>query len=388
MRLLPLVAAALLTPLAASAEPLKGIPADVDVGVHISYDEAAKSQLHPAMMALQKRMEKVARETDPVAVQRNKELMERLGLKPDSSPNHVIDFGLRVTQGKPAAEGEQATPDFAVYAVMRLDMAKTAFDAFAKDQGVGPVVIGDTNGWESGKLVGALLKAMAPEGGSQSETLESMLQDYAIVMPEDKVLILCPVRDLANTVASWRGKGVSYELPAQTRTLAAGTPLPHTQAHGAVRKIQEIADPDSLKKDKAGLKDVSLVVGEDAKSLLIRANAGFIDKAKAEQAAKQITSVLAMGNLATAEEETDDEETKYYKMEAGIFLSGISVKQDGATVAIHSAFPLENAKALIARLGDKIEQTVREASATKAPAAKDNEEMDAPAKPAQPAKTK
>jgi len=381
MRLLTLAAAALFTPLATSAAPLKGIPADVDVGMHISYDEAAKSKLHPTMQTLQKRMEKLTQEADPAGAQRNKELMERLGIKPDAS--HAVDIGVRVAKGKtPAADEETASPEFNVYIVARLDLRKAALDAFAKDQGVGPVVMGDISGWESSKLVGAILKVLAAEGGP-SEMIESMLLEYAVVMPEDNVLILCPVRDLAKTVACWRGKSASYELPAGARTLVSGTPLAHTQGHIAMRKMQETLDPESLKTDKAGLKDLAVVMGEDAKSVLIRVNASFIDEAKAKVGAQQINATLALGNLATAEEEADDSDTKYFKGEAAVFMSGITVKQEGATVAIHGTYPIENAQKLLAKIGEKAEQTVREvAAAGQAPAATDeSEEMDAPPAP-------
>lgn len=381
MRLLPLVAAVLLTPLAASAEPLKGIPADVDVGMHISYDEAAKSKLQPTMQALQKRVEKITQEADPAGAQRNKELMERLGIKPDAS--HTVDIGVRVNKGKAVAEDEEtASPEFNVYIVARLDLRKAALDAFAKDQGVGPVVMGDVSGWESGKLVGAIMKVLAAEGGP-SEMIESMLLEYAVVMPEDNVLILCPVRDLTKTVACWRGKGTSYELPAVARTLVANTPLAHTQGHIAMRKMQATLDPESLKTDKAGLKDLAVVMGEDAKSILIRVNANFLDEAKAKLGAQQINATLALGNLATAEEETDDSDTKYFKGEAAVLMSGISVKQEGSIVAMHAAYPLENAKTLLTKMGEKIEQAAREAATVgQAPTAKDEQEaMDAPPAP-------
>jgi len=50
---------------------------------------------------------------------------------------------------------------------------------------------------------------------------------------------------------------------------------------------------------------------------------------------------------------------------------------------MHAAYPLENAKTLLTKMGEKVEQTVREAATVgQAPTAKDEQEaMDAPPAP-------
>jgi hypothetical protein len=375
--------AALVGAVSAHAEPLRGIPADVHAAMHVSYDEAAKSQLHPLAVALQKRMEKLGEQLDPVAAKRNKELLSRLGLKTDGT--HTLNLGIRITKG----EGEEG-PDYAFYGVFQLDLRKSTFDSFAKEQGVSPVVIGDLTGWEAIKLVSTLLKVLQQDGGAQELAMNG-LEGYAVVMPEDNVVIVSPVRELSTAIACWRNKKPSFELPASARAEVIATPLPHTQIYANVRKIQEAVDPESLKTDKLGLKDVTLVVGEDAKDFLVRAKVSFSDEAKAKSAAQEITSALTIGNLATVEADEDDADTKYYKSEAADFLAGIKTTQDGSTVSIRSAYALGRAKVLFGKLGEKVEEMAREAAKEKtnpAPANVEDEEMDAPAKTPAPKKTK
>lgn len=383
MRTPLLFAAALGAPLTLPAEALKGIPADVDAALHISYDEAAKSQLYPVAQDLQKRMEKLGEQLDPAAAKRNKDLMERLGIKTNGT--HSIDLGLRVTKGA-TPEDE---PAYAIFGVIRLDLTKASLDGFAKAEGVAPVSAGGVSGWEFGKLADAVLKALGAEEAAQ---VVNELKDYAIAMPQDGLLIICPVRELGKASACLSGKAPSYDLPAETKNLANGASIAHSQLQAGIRKIQETVDPDSLKEDQNGLKDIAAVVGEDSKSFLISARAGFADEAKAKLAAQQITAALAMGNLATAESEEDDADTKFYKGEAATFLSGITVNQAGAGVIIRSAFPLDRAKVLFRKLGDKVEQMAREAAADKPAGAADQDDdamNGAPAKaPAAPKTTK
>lgn len=366
MRNALLLAAALATPLVLPAEPLKGIPADVDAAIHISYDEAAKSQLYPIAQDLQKRMEKLGEQLDPAAAKRNKDLMTRLGIKTNGT--HSIDLGLRVTKG--------ATPDdapaYAIFGVIHLDLSKASLESFAKAEGVAPVSAGGVSGWEFGKLADAVLKALGAEEAGQMFVSE--LKDYAVAMPQDGLLVVCPVRELAKTAASLGGKAPSFELPAEAKGLATGATVAHTRLQAGVRKIQETVDPESLKTDKVGLKDVAAVVGEDARSFLINARAGFADEAKAKLAAQQITSALAIGNLAVAESDEDDADTKFYKGEAAVFLSGITVSQEADAVAIRSAFPIDRAKVLFAKMGEKVEQMAREAAAERQAGAADQDE--------------
>jgi len=379
MRLPLLATAALLAPLAATAEPLKGIPAEVDAAVHISYDVAAKSQLYPASLELQKRMEKLSAELDPAAAARNKQLMDRLGMKQNGI--HTFDLGVRMT--KPNPEDAEAQPGFNVYGVLRLDLKKEALDAFAKAEAVGPVVMGGINGWEFSKLAGAFLKALGAE--EQAGVVTSLLQDYAVVMPEDGTVIFCPVREMPKALDCWKGKASSHELAPAAKALVAETPLAHTQAHVKVRDMMETLDPEAAKTDTVGLKDVSAVVGEDPKDFLIQAKASFLNEAKAKAAAQQISAGIAIGTMAAQETEEDDAETKFLKGELTAFLAGITVKQESDTVALRSAFPVPRAKALFQTFGTKIEQTIREAAAAqKQGGAPADEEMDAPA----PKKTK
>lgn len=379
MRLPILVAATLAAPLTLPAETLRGIPADVDAAVHISYDLAAKSQLHGAALALQKRMEKAAAQADPAAAKRNQELMDRLGLKTNST--HVIDIGFRAL--KPAGgEGPDAERLGDFFGVCRIDLRKSVLDAFAKAEGVAPLTVGGATGWEFSKLGAALGKALGADDTSLS-LLTSSLDDYAVVMPEDGVLVLAPVRELGKALDCWNGRKPSHELPGDAQGIIAATPLAHTQAHAGIRKIQQTIDPESLKDDKVGLRDGAFAMGEDSKELIIHVQAGFVDTAKAATAAQQVNASLAIGNLATAEAEEDDAETKFYKGEAAAFIAGITVRQDGDKMVIRSAFPLSRAKVLFEKLGEKAEQALREAAAGQAGAApSEDEEMDAPAKPA------
>jgi len=375
--------AALLGAVSAHAEPLRGIPADVDAVVYISYDEAAKSQLHPVAVALQKRMEKLGEQLDPAAAKRNKELLNRLGLKTDGT--HTLNLGVRVAKG----EGEEG-PDYSFYGVIHLDLRKSAFDTFAKEQGVSPVVIGDLTGWEGSKLVIALLKALNQDIGTEESAME-VLKNYAVIMPEDNVVILSPIKEMNTTIGCWRNKKPSFELPASAQAEVTATPLHHTQIYANVRKIQEAVDPESLKTDKLGFKDVMFVVGEDTKDFLMRAKVNFSDEAKAKTAAQEITSALAIGNLGTVEADEDDADTKYYKSEAADFLAGIKTTQEGAVVSIRSAYNLDHAKVLFGKLADKVEQMAREAAKEKAnpaPAVVEDEEMDAPVKAPAPKKAK
>ncbi len=374
MRLLTF-AAVLAAPLTLPAETLRGIPAEVDAALHISYDVAAKSQLHPVTLELQQRMEKLSAELDPATAARNKQLMERLGLKKDGI--HTFDLGVRMTKAAP----EVAEPGFNVYGVMRLEMKKAAMDAFAKAEGVAPVVMNGTNGWEFSKLSGAFLKALGAE--EQAETIGALLQDYAVVMPEDGVVIFCPVREMPKALASWNGKSPSHDLAKSAQSLVAETPLAHTQMHAKVRSMMETMDPEGAKTDTVGLKDVSAAVGEDAKDFLIRAKASFLSEAKATAAAQQISAGIAIGTMASQVTEEDDADTKYLKGEAAAFLAGLTVKQEADAVILRSAFPISRMKVLLQNFGQKIEQTIRETAVAQKQGSTDDE-MDAPA----PAKTK
>lgn len=374
MRLLTL-AAVLAAPLTLPAKTLRGIPGEVDAALHISYDVAAKSQLHPVTLELQQRMEKLSAELDPATAARNKQLMERLGLKKDGI--HTFDLGVRVTKAAP----EVAEPGFNLYGVMRLEMKKAAMDAFAKAEGVAPVVMNGTNGWEFSKLSGAFLKALGAE--EQADAIGTILQDYAVVMPEDGVVIFCPVREMPKALACWNGKTPSHELAPAAKSLVAETPLAHTQMHAKVRSMMETLDPEAAKTDTVGLKDVSATVGEDTKDFLIRAKASFLSEAKATTAVQQISAGIAIGTMASQVTEEDDADTKYLKGEAAAFLAGITVKQEADTVILRSAFPIARMKTLLQNFGQKIEQTIRETASVQKEGDVD-EAMDAPV----PAKTK
>ena len=130
--------------------------------------------------------------------------------------------GVRIAKG----EGEEG-PDYSFYGVIHLDLRKSAFDTFAKEQGVSPVVIGDLTGWEGNKLVIALLKALNQDVVTEESAME-VLKDYAVVMPEDNVLILSPIRETSTTIACWRNKKPSFELPASAQAEVTATPLHHT----------------------------------------------------------------------------------------------------------------------------------------------------------------
>lgn len=387
MRLPVLAAAVLALPLSSTAEPLRGIPADVDIAMHVSYDDAAKSQLYPVSQELQKRMEKLSEQLDPAGSKRGKELMDRLGVKPGSM--RVLDLGVRLT--KPADESEEG-PDIAVFGVGRMDLTKAKFDAFAKSEGVAPLTMGGVNGWEFAKMAEAMFRIAGNEELSQA--LAGQLDGYAVAMPQDGVMIVCPVIELAKAAGSLAGKAPSFELPAAAQGLVKQTALPHSQLYGNARKIMEKADPGALKTDTSGLVDIVMAVGENEKSFLINGRAGFTDEAKAKLAVQQTTAFLAMANLGTAEEETDDEDTKYFKAEAAVFLGGIEVKQEGSALVLRSAYPIDRAKVLFRKLSTKIEELAREAMAQKqaggaAPSAQDDDEMmDAPAKAPEPKKSK
>lgn len=384
---LPLLAAAVLAlPLASPAEPLRGIPADVDVAMHISYDEAAKSQLYPVSQELQKRMEKLSEQLDPAGSKRGKELMERLGVKPNSM--HTLDIGLRISKGASEEEG----PDIAVFGVGRMDLTKEKFDAFAKSEGVAPVAMGGVNGWEAAKMAEAMFRIMGNEELSQA--LAGQMGEYAIAMPQDGVMIVCPVSQLAKAAGSLAGKTPSFELPAGAQGLVKQTGLAHTHLYGNARKIMETADPEALKTDKSGIVDLAMAVGENEKHFLINGRASFTDEAKAKVAAQQTSAFLAMANLGTAEEETDDEDAKYYKAEAAVFLSGIEVRQEGASIVLRTAYPIDRAKVLFRKMSAKVEELAREGMAQRqaggaaGASAQDDDMMDAPAKAPEPKKSK
>ena len=345
-----------LAALALAAEPLRGIPDDVLVGVRISYDTAAKSKLHPAMKAMQRRMEAAAERLNPGQVQAGKELQARLGAAEDGA--HHLDLGVRVTAGA-------AGPDIAFFGAMRLEMSKAKFDAFAKQQGAASVAAEGASGWDLASLFGALQKV---SGAPEQIPLESILQSpHAVMMPADGVLLVAPVAELGKTLDRWNGKTASLALPAGTEAGAAATPLCHTTVHANVAKMAaldtEAAEAGAPAEPFAGgMTRAALHLGEDATDVRLLAGASFATEAQAKLAADQVRAFLPIGAMATMPADEDDEDTRFLKAEAAALLGSVKVEQQGAELRLLANHGVERCKALLGKLEKQVLATLEAAA--------------------------
>ena len=348
LALVPLLLAAL----AAAAEPLRGIPPDVDVALRVSYDTAGKSQLAPVMRAMQTRMEAIAARTDPAAAKANKDIQARLGLSPER--NHQLDLGVRVrlVDGEPGFEG---------FVVFRLDAKKDALDAFARETKASPVTFAGGTAWELSGLVSAVRGANA---GALPGGPEPFLSGHALLMPEDGVMIIAPIRELALAMACWNGKTPSLRLAAPVEAAADGTPLCHTTASVEVGKLarllpDEATEPGAPASPPAGgMTRAALVVGEDASHVLARAALAYGDAAQAKAAADQIRAFIPIGNLMAMPTEEDDAAAKEMKAQAGRFLASLAVEQTGTEVRIVAKHRIEDVKQLLARVESDLANTL------------------------------
>lgn len=367
---LPCLAAALLLPRLEAADALRGVPADVDAGMSVSYDTAAKSRLHPALRALQDRMDRVAEQGDPDAHRRNKALAERLGLTRDSS--HHLDLGFRV---RPGADGE---PSVAFFAAARIDMRKSAFDAFAREQGVSPVVGGDLSGWDIGSLFPALYRAVS--GNDLGATPEGMLDGHAVAMPADNVILVAPVRELGRAHQAWLGKAPSYAYPARVSREADAVPLRHTTVFAPVGKMIP-AEPDAKSGDPAGgLQEVAIHLGESPSDILLVASATYRTEAQAKLAAEQLRALLPIAALGLQPSEEDDESAKFLKAEAAAFLSTLKVERSDVALRLTASHPLARSEKLVGRMETLLQEIT---GAQAAPPARPATKLE----PAQPRKT-
>ncbi len=345
-----------LTALALAAEPLRGIPEDVLVGVRISYDTAAKSQLHPAMKAMQRRLEAAAEKLNPGQIQAGKDLQAKLGTTEDGA--HHLDLGVRITPGTDA-------PDLAFFGAMRLEMSKAKFDAFAKEQGASPVAVGGASGWDLASLFGALQKL---SGAPEQIPLEAILQTpHAVMMPADGVILVAPVAELGKTLDRWNGKARSLTLPAGTEAGAAATPLCHTTVHADVAKMaaldNEAPEPGAPAEPFAGgMTRAALHLGEDAKDVRLLAGATFGSEAQAKLAADQVRAFLPIGAMATMPADEDDEDTRFMKAEAAALLGSVKVEQQGAELRLLASHGVERCKAILGKLEKQVLATLEAAA--------------------------
>lgn len=345
-----------LAALALAAEPLRGIPEDVLVGVRISYDTAAKSKLHPAMTAMQGRLAEAGERLNPGQAKAGKELQAKLGLRDDAMRH--LDLGVRVTGGT-------AGPDLAFFGAMRLDMDKAKFDAFAKERGASAVAADGASGWELASLLGALQQAT---GAPEQIPLGALLQaPHAVMMPADGVLLVAPVAELGKTLERWNGKAASLSLPASTEAGAAATPLCHTTVHADIAKMAaldtETAEPGAPAEPFAGGMTLgALNIGEDAKNLRILLAATFGTEGQAKLAADQVRAFLPVGAMAAMPADEDDEDTRFLKGEAAAFVAGIQVEQKGAELRILASHGLERCQAILGKLEKQILATLEAAA--------------------------
>jgi hypothetical protein len=347
-----------LAALALAAEPLRGIPEDVLVAVRVSYDTAAKSKLHPAMKAMQRRMEAAAERLNPGQVQAGKDLQAKLGATEDGA--HHLDLGVRITPGAGA-------PELAFFGAMRLEMSKAKFDAFAKEQGASPVAVGGASGWDLASLFGALQKL---SGAPEQIPLEAILQTpHAVMMPADGVILVAPVAELGKTLDRWNGKAASLALPAATEAGAAATPLCHTTVHADVAKMATLDDTESDTPPGApaepfagGMTRAGLHLGEDAKDLRLLVGATFGTEAQAKLAADQVRAFLPIGAMATMPADEDDEDTRFMKAEAAALLGSVKVEQQGTELRLLASHDLDRCKALLGKFEKQVLATLEAAA--------------------------
>lgn len=346
MRLLalPCVAATLILARLGAAEPLRGVPADVDVGMSVSYDTAAKSRLHPALQALQDRMDRLAEQNDPEAYRRNKAFADRLGLTRNSS--HHLDLGIRI---RPGADG---APSVAFFAAARIDMRKSAFDAFAKQQGVSPVAVGDLSGWDIASLFPALYRAVS--GNDLGASPEGMFEGHAVAMPADNILLVAPVRELGLAHDAWRGKAPSYAFPGRVAQEADAIPLRHTTVFAPVGRMipAEAAAAGAAKREEpaGGLQEAAIHLGESPADILVVGSATYRTEGQAKLAAEQLRALVPVATLAALPAEEDDENTRFLKAELGALLATLKVERTDAALRITASHPLARAEKLVGRL--------------------------------------
>jgi len=350
MRLSALVPILLAT-LALAAEPLRGIPEDVSLAGRISYDTAAKSQLAPLVKALQTRMEGLAAQMDPAAAKANKELQTRLGLTPEG--NHQVDLGVRVSLDTSQGLDE---PQFRVFVVFKHEGKKSALDTFAKESNASPIAFTGGTAWELSTVMGAVIGANA--GSPANLPLESFAE-HALFMPEDGVMILAPIRELPLALACWNRKSPSHQLPAPVETLARNTPLSHTVFSANIVQLAKLLADDSSQATEAGapvsppaggMTQAGLIIGEDAKNVLLRASMNYADADLAKLAADQIRGFVPMGSMLAMPNDQDDADTQQIKAQMGRVINSLKVEQEGSQVRLSLQHSLEDMKVLMAQL--------------------------------------
>jgi hypothetical protein len=354
--LLAFLLAVLAQPLSAAGE-LRGIPSDVDLALSISYETAAKSRLHPALRAMQDRMEKLAAAADPEAHRRNQALAKALGVTPDSNRN--LDLGLR-------ARTEAGEPDIDVFAVARIDMRKAGFDTYARGQGASPVAVGDLTGWELKSLLPALMRVLS--GSAEDGVLPAdMPEGYAVAMPSDNLLFIAPIRELAKVHDAWRGKAPSYAFPEPARRLAEATPLCHTRLHADLSRILSNVPASPAEEPAGGLQSVTLHLGEDSKSVLLAGGAAYRTEAQAKLGAEQLRALIPIAGMAAIPADEDDETTRFLKGEVAALLATLRVAQDGVSLRMTAGHPLDRVEKILAKVESLVTEIASAAGAAPSP---------------------
>ena len=348
---LPALFPVVLATLAFAAEPLRGIPEDVSLAGRISYDTAAKSQLAPLVKALQNRMEAMAAQMDPAAAKANKELQTRLGITPEG--NHQVDFGVRVTLDTSLGTNE---PQFTVFIVFKHEGKKNALDTFAKESNASPIAFTGGTAWELSTVMGAVIGANA--GSPANLPLESFAE-HALFMPEDGVLIIAPIRELPLALACWNRKSPSHQLAATVATLARNTPLSHTIFNANILQLAKLLADDLSQETEidaaasppaGGMTQAGLIIGEDAKNLLLRASMNYANADLAKLAAEQIRGFVPMGSMLAMPNDQDDADTQLVKAQMGRVINSLKVEQEGSNVRLSLQHSLEDMKVLMAQL--------------------------------------
>jgi hypothetical protein len=312
-----------LVALAAAAQaalPTSGLPSgDHAIAAHISAETFYASKIGKAL--------ELAADKDAKEEPNIRKLRESLGIDLEKDIRDATIVG-KITSGNPDISG-----------LIRGRFNKDKIEGFASSRKVPHKTVAGLKAWKADSLIEAVL-------GESAEAAEEDGPVLYVVIVDGSTLVLASDTMLASAVAAakdnkpWKHAGLTEA--------AATTSNAWVMVAADVQAIEKLSAADDPDAKPSGAKTASLGLGEDAKNLLVRLNATFVDAAKAKDAIAQFQGLVGFAQLGLMANPDDSPEDAANKVIGRQLLQSLKSSVDGTKASISIDYPIE--KAVIAML--------------------------------------
>jgi hypothetical protein len=302
-----------------AALPTSGLPSgEHAIAAHISVETFYASKIGKAL--------ELAAGKDAKEEPNIRKLRESLGINLEKDIRDATIVG-KINSGSPDISG-----------LIRGRFNKDKIEGFASSRKIPHKTVAGLKAWKADSLMEAVL-------GNLDEAAEDGQVLYVVIV-DGSTLVLASETMLASAVAAakdnkpWKHAGLTEA--AATTSNAWVIVAADVQA---IEKLSAADDPDA---EPSGAKTASLGLGEDAKNLLVRLNATFVDAAKAKDAIAQFQGLVGFAQIGLMANPDDSPEDAANKVIGRQLLQSLKSSVDGAKASISIDYPIE--KAVLAML--------------------------------------